>query len=75
MQEETSSAYVISLKGQLDKKWSVWFAGFEITTTDSDTLLIGQIEDQSALHGLLRKIRDAGLNLNYIKKMAGPNDE
>lgn len=75
MQEESSSTYVISLKGLLDKKWSVWFADFEITTTHSDTLLVGQIEDQSALHGLLRKIRDAGLSLNYIKKIAGPNDD
>ncbi len=28
-----------------------------------ETLLTGQVEDQAALHGLLRKIRDLGMPL------------
>ncbi len=33
------------------------------TTDDGDTLLTGPIEDQAALHGLLKKVRDWGLPL------------
>ena len=31
--------------------------------TDGDTLLAGRVEDQAALHGLLRKVRDLGMPL------------
>jgi hypothetical protein len=30
---------------------------------DGDTLLTGPVEDQAALHGLLRKVRDLGMPL------------
>jgi hypothetical protein len=56
--------YQIRVKGNLDRKWSDWFDGFAITAQPNDeTLLIGTIIDQSALHGLLSTIRDLGLPL------------
>jgi len=41
-----------------------WFDGLTITLEeDGNTLLTGQVSDQSALHGLLKKVRDLGLPL------------
>ncbi len=37
-------------------------------TEDGDTLLTGTVEDQAALHALLRKLRDLGLTLLSINR-------
>ena len=54
----------IRIKGHLEKTWSDWFNGFEVIHVDEDqTLLKGMLQDQSALFGLLSKLRDLGLSL------------
>ena len=59
--------YEIRLKGHLDNRWSDWFEGLTITLEENgDTLLSGPVADQSALHGLLKKVRDLGLPLVSI---------
>jgi hypothetical protein len=56
--------YQVRIKGLLDLQGTDWFAGMTVSTTDDgDTLLTGPIEDQAALHGLLKKVRDWGLPL------------
>jgi hypothetical protein len=56
--------YQIRIKGHLDRKWADWFSGLSITSqASSETLLTGPVLDQAMLHGLLRKVRDAGLPL------------
>lgn len=56
--------YEIRLKGHLDEKWASWFEGMTLTREAcGETLLQGQVADQAALHGLLRRIRDLGLPL------------
>jgi hypothetical protein len=56
--------YQIRLKGHLGHQWTDWFDGMSITLEDNgDTLLKGPVVDQSALHGLLRKVRDLGMPL------------
>ena len=54
----------IRVKGQIDEHWSEWFEEFEIEHTDQDeTILTGDVADQSALYGLIAKLRDLGLPL------------
>jgi hypothetical protein len=54
----------IRVKGQIDERWSEWLDGLTITHTGVDeTLLTGSILDQSALYGLIAKLRDLGLPL------------
>lgn len=56
--------YEIRVQGHLDPRWSAWFDGLELTQDDDGTTIIrGLVADQSALHGLLQKVRDAGLPL------------
>ena len=56
--------YEITVKEQLDDTWSAWFDGLTVTTAPGGgTLLAGAVRDQTALHGLLVKIRDLGLTL------------
>lgn len=56
--------YEIRLKGHLDAQWATWFEGLTITQEENGyTLLSGPVADQSALHGLLKKIRDLGILL------------
>ena len=56
--------YQIRLKGHLGHEWTDWFGGLSITLeANGDTLLTGPVIDQTALHGLLKKVRDLGLPL------------
>ena len=59
-----SEYYEIRIKGHLDPTWSEWFEGLTVTHEDSgDTVLSGNLVDQAALHGVLRKVRDLGISL------------
>ena len=67
-EEKKGSEYFILVKGVLDSKWADWFGGLTITTNEKgETLLVGSIADQAALHGLLSKIRDLGLTLLSVQ--------
>lgn len=58
----------IRIRGQLDQRWSEWFAGFTVAVdSDGTTTLTGSVVDQAALHGLLRRIGDLGLTLISVK--------
>ena len=57
----------IRIKGHLGIQWTDWFDGLAITLEENgDTLLTGPVVDQSALHGLLKKIRNLGMPLVSI---------
>ena len=61
--------YQIRVNGVLDSSWSAWFDGLQITSDDrGETAIAGPIADQAALHGLLAKIRDLGLELLEVRR-------
>ena len=63
-EHDRSMVYQIRIKGHLRPQWSEWFGDLSITLEDNgDTLLTGPVEDQAALHGLLRNVRDLGMPL------------
>jgi hypothetical protein len=62
--------YEIRLQGRIDPRWFPWLDGLEITRdTDGTTVLHGPVVDQSALHGLLARLRDIGLPLISIARV------
>ena len=79
MDDQTTSnsqIYEIRLKGHLDVRWARWFDNLAITQDgNGNTLLKGIVVDQAALHGLLKKVRDAGLQLLSINAVEPDNEE
>ncbi|MCW2783282.1 MAG: hypothetical protein JWR35_3731 [Marmoricola sp.] len=62
--------YAIRLQGHLGARWEAWFDGLTLTNeADGTTLLEGEVVDQSALHGLLQKLRDTGLHLISVTQV------
>jgi hypothetical protein len=54
----------IRVKGTLDGTWSDWFGGLTLVPLETgETLLTGPVADQSALYGILWKLRDLNLTL------------
>jgi len=63
--------YEIRVKGALDPRWVVWFDGLSLDTDgEGTTVLHGTVVDQSALYGVLRKLRDLGLPLLSVTQVA-----
>jgi hypothetical protein len=61
----------IRVKRQVDEHWSNWFDDLTVTHTDQDeTVLTGSIVDQTALYGLIAKLRDLGLHLLSVNSEA-----
>lgn len=62
--------YQIRIKGHLGQQRMDWFDGLTITPQeDGNTLLSGLVIDQSALHGILKKIRDMGMPLLAVNQI------
>lgn len=66
--------YQIRVEGHLGRPWKKWFGDMDITLEDNgETLLTCPVADQAALHALLRKVRDLGLPLISVVRIApGP---
>lgn len=74
--------YEIRVEGHLGDSWSPWFEGMTIHHEEGgETVLSGPLTDQTALHGVLMKIRDLGLALIEVRsikseaKPSGPIDQ
>jgi hypothetical protein len=63
--------YEIRVKGTVDAAWaSYWFADFVIAhLPGGESLLRGQVADQSALLGLLAQMRDLGLPTLSVRRI------
>lgn len=65
-----SIVYQIRIKGHLGSQWKDWFEGMTMTLEENgETLLTGPVADQPALHGLLKKVRDLGMNLVAVNRI------
>jgi hypothetical protein len=65
--------YLIRIEGHIGLDWSSLFEEVEVEQTkDGQTILCGTLPDQTALHGVLMKIRDFGLTLVEIKRINDP---
>jgi hypothetical protein len=65
--------YKIQIQGHLHKSWSGWFDGMEVEHEVAEggiltTTLTGPLADQTALYGLLARMRDLSLDLIALKQ-------
>ena len=64
------TTYEIRIKGVLDRKWADWFGTFNISPlANGETILIGQVTDQSALRGIVSQILNLNLELISVVKI------
>jgi hypothetical protein len=67
---DTPFIYEVRVEGHLAGGWSDWFDGMAICKEpDGSTTLTGPVLDQSALFGLLGKIRDLNLTLLSVNRL------
>jgi hypothetical protein len=68
--------YEIRVRGKLDARWSHWFANMQIVAQpNGECMLTGPIRDQAALYGAISRMRDLGLVLVSVHRVAGGEDE
>jgi hypothetical protein len=67
--------YHIHIQGYLDPQWADWFDNMILThNRDGTTTLAGPVVDQSALYGLLDKLRDLGLQLVAVNRIGADSE-
>jgi hypothetical protein len=71
LQPHESGGYEIRAKGQLDLRWVTWFDGQRLThESDGITVIHCPVLDQAAVYSVLLKLRDLGLPLISVTKVA-----
>ena len=62
--------YEIRVQGHLGSSAGAWFPGLTICReANGETILFGPVADQSALHGILTRVRDLGLPLILVRRV------
>ena len=64
--------YRITVRGTLSERFEGTFAGIQLEAGDGETALVGDVEDQSQLYGLLARLCDFGLELVRLEPEARP---
>ncbi|MEP7239853.1 MAG: hypothetical protein ABI697_03100 [Devosia sp.] len=64
-----AATYEIRLHGHLDARWADPLGVVGLSHETDGTTLIGLAADQSALHGLLQRIRDLSLPLISVTRL------
>lgn len=67
--QEPSNEYHIRIATTLDETRAAWFEGLQIQNDGNQASLIGKLEDQAALFGVLGKIRDMGIELISVNRI------
>lgn len=72
---DTPDTYEIRVRDHLTKGWADWFDAMDLRyEANGEMVLVGQLPDQAALHGVLTKIRDLGLTLIAVNRVTTRND-
>lgn len=65
--------YEIVIRGRLPDDWAHWFDGFTVTAASSSvgplTTLVGPVADQTQLHGVLARLRDLALPIEWVRRV------
>jgi hypothetical protein len=65
--------YRICVRGQLTERLVSAFDGMTLEPGTTKTILVGEIQDQSHLYGLLDQVRSLGLDLISVQPVRTPD--
>jgi hypothetical protein len=68
------SEYEIRVRGRVGKSLLSRFDGFDAEVEPAETILRGDVSDQAALHGVLDRIQDLGLELVEVRRVGRGRD-
>jgi outer membrane PBP1 activator LpoA protein len=66
----TRMVYKIVVRGELSERYAMAFEGIEMEIENGQTVLTGEVKDQSHLHGILERIGASGLKLVSVENMS-----
>lgn len=69
MPDNPSPMYEIRVRGSLDARWLRWFEGLQTEQSQENETTFRGAMDQAALHGVLTRIRDLGIELISVVQM------
>ncbi len=68
--DQENATYEIRITGHLEDRWAEWFEPMRVQADeDGTTVLIGSLPDQTALHGVLLKIRNMNLKIISVRQI------
>jgi hypothetical protein len=65
----TTGRYEIRIKGRVSEETAFALDGLAVEVRPVETVLHGVITDQAALHGLLDRVADLGLELIEVRRL------
>jgi hypothetical protein len=71
---EQSTIYQIQFQGHLDQRWLRGFDDLLVSQQASGQTIVTGAMDQAALHGILNRIRDLGLELISVHQYRSNED-
>jgi hypothetical protein len=71
----TGKAYRIVMRSELSERYAAAFEGMEMETKTGQTVLMGQVMDQTQLHGILDRIGGLGLELVSVQSAPATSRE
>lgn len=70
MESKDAFTYEIRIEEHLSEHWAEWLEGMHLRYGPRDeTILIGVLQDQAGLYGVLMKIRNLGLTLVSVRRI------
>jgi hypothetical protein len=65
---ERTGRYRITIRGNVSERLASAFDGMRIEPGQGTTMLVGRVQDQAELYGLLNQLRDFGLELVRVEE-------
>jgi hypothetical protein len=67
------ATYQLVIRGELGERYGYLFEGMQMECTGGTTVLVGRVDDQAQLFGLIERIEELGLQLVSVQQVApGP---
>jgi hypothetical protein len=67
---EMTSRYRVTVRGRVTERLASAFDDMRVEPGEGTTVLVGDVQDQAALYGLLNRLRDFGLDLVQVEEVA-----